>query len=82
MRNHSTRPNTALHQILDPETGFAVLPGGKTEAQDHGDPVSTLLREAEEEAAAQLGRPLRLGHVTDPSARLGYLRYGAALTGV
>lgn len=54
-------------------------PGGKPEAQDQGDPASTLLREADEEAAARLGTPLLLGHVTDPAKSRAYLRYAAAL---
>ncbi|MFF3128335.1 hypothetical protein ACFVRD_40045 [Streptomyces sp. NPDC057908] len=74
--------NTALHQILEPHTGVAILPGGTPEKHDQGDPVSTLRREADEEAAARFGSPLLLGHVTDPTGRLGYLRYAAALTGV
>ncbi|MER5985394.1 NUDIX hydrolase [Streptomyces sp. NPDC001787] len=75
-------PDGRVLVLLDPETGVAVLPGGKPEAQDQDNPVSTLLREAEEEAAARLERPLFLGHVTDPSARRGYYRYAAALTSI
>lgn len=80
VRNHSTKSNTALHQILEPDTGVATLPGGTPEEQDQGDLVSTLRREVDEEAAARLGAPLLLGHVTDPPAQRGYLRYAAALT--
>ncbi|MFD3970297.1 NUDIX domain-containing protein [Streptomyces cyaneofuscatus] len=68
--------------LLDPETGTAVLPGGKPEERDQGDPASTLVREADEEASARLGTPLLLGHVTDPAGSRAYLRYAAALKGL
>ncbi|WP_327348889.1 NUDIX domain-containing protein [Streptomyces europaeiscabiei] len=67
---------------LEPHTGAAILPGGTPEKQDQGDPVATLRREAEEEAAARFGSPQLLGHVTDPAVQRGYLRYAAALTDV
>ncbi|MCY0923099.1 hypothetical protein OS965_34000 [Streptomyces sp. H27-G5] len=44
--------------------------------------VRALRREAEEEAAARFVSPQLLGHVSDPAARRGYLRYAAALTDV
>lgn len=75
-------PDGRVLVLLEPHTGVAVLPGGTPEEQDQGDPVSTLRREAEEEAAARFASPLLLGHVTDPAVRRGYLRYAAALTGV
>ncbi|MFJ8754925.1 NUDIX domain-containing protein [Streptomyces sp. NPDC102441] len=75
-------PDGRVLILLDPDTGSALLPGGKPEEQDQGDPVSTLRREAEEEAAARFGSPLLLGHVTDPPGRRAYLRHAATLTGV
>ncbi|MFI7082754.1 NUDIX hydrolase [Streptomyces anulatus] len=75
-------PDGRILVLFDSETGTAVLPGGKPEARDQGDPASTLLREADEEAAARLGTPLLIGHVTDPSRPRSYLRYAAALTGI
>lgn len=75
-------PDGRVLILLDPGTGSAVLPGGKPEEQDRGDPVSTLRREADEEAAARLTSPLLLGHVTDLPGRRAYLRYAAALTGL
>ncbi|MFB6980288.1 NUDIX hydrolase [Streptomyces scopuliridis] len=75
-------PDGRVLVLLDPHTGVAILPGGTPEEQDQGDPVCTLRREAEEGAAARFGSPLLLGHVTDPAARRGYLRYAAALIGV
>ncbi|QNA72060.1 NUDIX hydrolase [Streptomyces sp. So13.3] len=75
-------PDGRVLVLLDPHTGVAILPGGTPEEQDQDDPVSTLRREAEEEASARFGSPLLLGHVTDPAARRGYLRYAAALIGV
>ncbi|MFI5857390.1 NUDIX domain-containing protein [Streptomyces parvulus] len=75
-------PDGRVLVLLDPETGTAVLPGGTPEPEDHGDPVSTLLREANEEATARLERPLLLGHVTCSTSRRPYLRYAAALAGL
>lgn len=75
-------PDGRVLVLLDPDTGTAVLPGGKPEAQDQGGPASTLLREADEEAAARLGTPLLLGHVTDPAGSRAYLRYAATLNGI
>ncbi|WP_329307594.1 NUDIX hydrolase [Streptomyces sp. NBC_01260] len=73
-------PDGRVLVLLEPDTGVATLPGGTPEEQDQGDLVSTLRREVDEEAAARLGAPLLLGHVTDPPAQRGYLRYAAALT--
>ncbi|MFI9630506.1 hypothetical protein [Streptomyces sp. NPDC052042] len=80
MRNHSTRPNTALHQILEPDTGAACLPGGTPEPQDRDNPLVTLRREAHEEAAAEFGEPLLLGHLSEPGKPYTRLRYAAPLT--
>lgn len=75
-------PDGRILVLLDPETSTAVLPGGKPESRDQGDPASTLRRESDEEAAAQLGTPLLIGHVADPSRPRVCLRYAAALTGM
>lgn len=75
-------PDGRVLVLLEPGTGTAFLPGGTPKKQDQGDPVSTLRREANEEAAVQLESPLLLGHVTDPSVRRAYLRYAAVLTSV
>ncbi|MFF8918975.1 hypothetical protein ACF08M_38165 [Streptomyces sp. NPDC015032] len=79
MRNHSTRPNTALHQILEPDTGAACLPGGTPELADHGDPEATLIREAREEAAAELAGARYIGYLSDPHGPCSRIRYAAAL---
>ncbi|MER5402865.1 NUDIX hydrolase [Streptomyces sp. NPDC002599] len=73
-------PDGRVLVLLEPDTAVAILPGGTPEEQDHDDPVATLRRETEEEAAARIINPLLLGHVTDPAAQRGYLRYAAALT--
>ncbi|MEV8039054.1 NUDIX hydrolase, partial [Streptomyces sp. NPDC086182] len=73
-------PDGRVLVLLEPDTAVAILPGGTPEEQDHDDPVATLRRETEEEAAARITNPLLLGHVTDPAAQRGYLRYAAALT--
>uniref|UniRef100_A0AAU2W113 NUDIX hydrolase n=1 Tax=Streptomyces sp. NBC_00008 TaxID=2903610 RepID=A0AAU2W113_9ACTN len=75
-------PDGRVLVLLDPSTGVARLPGGSPEERDHGEAVATLRREAEEEAVARFGAPLLLGHLTDPPAQHGYLRYAAALTEV
>ncbi|UYQ66801.1 hypothetical protein [Streptomyces peucetius] len=79
-KSHSTKSNTALHQILEPDTGAACLPGGTPELQDRGDPVLTLRRETREEAAAEVGEPLFIGHLAAPDETCSRLRYAAALT--
>ncbi|MEW9337320.1 NUDIX domain-containing protein [Streptomyces tanashiensis] len=65
-KSHSTKSNTALHQILEPDTGAACLPGGTPEPEDHADPETTLIREAREEAAAELAGIRYLGYLSDP----------------
>lgn len=75
-------PDGRVLVLLEPGTGVATLPGGSPEEQDRGDAVSTLRREAEEEAAATFGAPVLLGYVNAPSAPRGYLRYAAALAEV
>lgn len=75
-------PDGRILVLLDPETGTAVLPGGKPESRDQGDPASTLRREADEEAAARLGTTLLIGHVAEPLHPRIHLRYAAALTGI
>lgn len=73
-------PDGRVLVLLEPATAVAILPGGTPEERDHDDPVATLRRETEEEAAARITNPLLLGHVTDPANQRGYLRYAAALT--
>ncbi|MEF9886882.1 NUDIX hydrolase [Streptomyces sp. P9-A4] len=73
-------PDGRVLVLLEPDTAVAILPGGAPEEQDHDDAVATLRRETEDEAAARIINPLLLGHVTDPAAQRGYLRYAAALT--
>ncbi|PZT75216.1 NUDIX hydrolase [Streptomyces sp. AC1-42W] len=66
--------------LLEPDTGAALLPGGSPELPDRGDPLATLRREAHEEAAAEFGEPLLLGHLRDPDKPYARLRYAAPLT--
>ncbi|MFS0691835.1 NUDIX hydrolase [Streptomyces nitrosporeus] len=66
--------------LLEPDTGAACLPGGTPEPQDRGDPLVTLRREVREEAAAEFGEPLFLGHLSDPDKPYARLRYAAPLT--
>lgn len=66
--------------LLEPDTGAACLPGGTPEPPDRGDPLATLRREALEEAAAEFGDPLFLGHLTNPDKPSARLRYAAPLT--
>ncbi|MFJ2271447.1 hypothetical protein ACIOHO_34945 [Streptomyces sp. NPDC087849] len=73
-------PDGRVLVLLEPETGTACLPGGVPEPQDQGDPASTLCREAVRHAAAPLGTPLSLGHLTDPRTRHTHLRYAARFT--
>lgn len=75
-------PDGRVLVLLEPDTGAACLPGGTPEPEDQDSPVATLIREADEEAAAQLGDPHYLGYLTadgDPYARL---RYAAALRSI
>lgn len=66
--------------LLEPDTGAALLPGGTPELPDRGDPLVTLRREVAEEAAAEFGEPLFLGHLCDPDKPYARLRYAAPLT--
>ncbi len=66
--------------LLEPDTGAALLPGGAPELPDRGDPLATLRREVREEAAAEFGAPLLLGHLCDPDNPYARLRYAAPLT--
>lgn len=74
------KSNTALHQILEPDTGAACLPGGTPEPEDHAGPETTLIREAREEAAAELAGIRYLGYLSDPGEPCARVRYAAALT--
>jgi 8-oxo-dGTP pyrophosphatase MutT (NUDIX family) len=67
-------PDGRVLVLLEPDTAVVILPGGTPKKQDHDDPVATLRRETEEEAAARIINPLLLGHITDPAVRRGYLR--------
>ncbi|MGW0855070.1 NUDIX domain-containing protein [Streptomyces sp. NPDC002690] len=75
-------PDGRVLVLLDPATGAARLPGAGSAAQDGGDPVATLRRGAGDEAAARIGTPLLLGHLTAPAGQPGRLRYAATLDGV
>ncbi|MEU2354390.1 NUDIX hydrolase [Streptomyces misionensis] len=66
--------------LLEPDTGAALLPGGSPEPPDCGDPLITLRREVREEAAAEFGEPLFLGHLCEPDKPYARLRYAAPLT--
>ncbi|MER5984231.1 NUDIX domain-containing protein [Streptomyces sp. NPDC001787] len=66
--------------LLEPDTGAACLPGGTPEPPDLGNPLVTLRREVREEAAAEFGEPLFLGHLSDPDKPYARLRYAAPLT--
>ncbi|WNI20812.1 NUDIX hydrolase [Streptomyces sp. ITFR-16] len=72
-------PDGRVLVLLGPDTGSACLPGGTPEPEDGGDPVATLIREADEEAAATLGEPIRLGYLSDPGEPCARLRYAAPL---
>ncbi|MEU3049036.1 NUDIX hydrolase [Streptomyces sp. NPDC006984] len=73
-------PDGRVLVLLEPDTGAACLPGGTPELQDRGDPVRTLRRETREEAAAEVGNPLFIGHLSAPDETCSRLRYAAALT--
>ncbi|MFF2010677.1 NUDIX domain-containing protein [Streptomyces sp. NPDC058195] len=75
-------PDGRVLVLLDPETGAARLPGGPPVAGDRGDWASTLVRAAEEQAAARPVSPLLLGHLTDPRTLHTHLRWAAAFTGI
>ncbi|MCC0575261.1 hypothetical protein [Streptomyces californicus] len=73
-------PDGSVLVLLEPDTGAALLPGGAPELPDGGDPPVTLRRETREEAAAEFGVPLFLGHLRDPDKPYARLRYAAPLT--
>ncbi|MFI9209337.1 NUDIX domain-containing protein [Streptomyces sp. NPDC053253] len=75
-------PDGRILLLLDPDTGAACLPGGTPEPGDHGDPVATLCREADEEAAARLASITYLGYLSDPEQPGARVRYAAVLTGL
>ncbi|MFF4173238.1 hypothetical protein [Streptomyces sp. NPDC001744] len=66
--------------LLDPDTGTASLPGGAPGPGDREDPLLALRRKAREEAAAEFGEPLLLGHFSGPGEPGVRLRHAAALT--
>ncbi|ALO98806.1 NUDIX hydrolase [Streptomyces hygroscopicus subsp. limoneus] len=73
-------PDGRVLVLLGPDTGGAVLPGGKPEPEDGGDPAATAVREAREEAAAELAGARYLGYLSDPDVPCARVRYAAALT--
>jgi 8-oxo-dGTP pyrophosphatase MutT (NUDIX family) len=73
-------PDGRVLVLLEPDTGTALLPGGAPELPDRGDPLVTLRREVREEAAAEFGEALFLGHLCDPDKPHARLRYAAPLT--
>ncbi|MFE1190048.1 NUDIX hydrolase [[Kitasatospora] papulosa] len=73
-------PDGRVLVLLEPDTGAALLPGGTPELPDRTDPLVTLSREVHEEAAAEFGEPLFLGHLCDPDKPYARLRYAAPLT--
>lgn len=72
-------PDGRVLVLLEPDTGAAVLPGGTPEPEDGGDPVATAVREAREEAAAELAGARYLGYLSDPSGPCARVRYAASL---
>ncbi|MFE2268445.1 NUDIX domain-containing protein [Streptomyces lavendulae] len=73
-------PDGRVLVLLEPDTGAACLPGGTPDPADRGSPLVTLRREVREEAAAEFGEPLFLGHLSDPDKPYARLRYAAPLT--
>ncbi|WP_406186237.1 NUDIX domain-containing protein [Streptomyces sp. NBC_01006] len=73
-------PDGRVLVLLEPDTGAACLPGGTPEPADHADPETTLIREAREEAAAELAGTRYLGYLSDPDEPCARVRYAAALT--
>ncbi|GAB2442604.1 NUDIX domain-containing protein [Streptomyces incanus] len=71
-------PDGRVLVLLKPDTGTACLPGSTLE--DQGDPVTTLIRKAAEEAATHLGEPAFLGHLLDPTEPCAHVRFAATLT--
>lgn len=72
-------PDGRVLVLLNPDTGAACLPGGTPEPEDLDDPVATLVREVDEEAAAEIGPPHYLGHLSAPGDPWARLRYAAPL---
>ncbi|MGW4160025.1 NUDIX domain-containing protein [Streptomyces sp. SS162] len=73
-------PDGRVLVLLDSDSGAACLPGGTPEPEDHSDPETTLIREAREEAAAELAGTRHLGYLSDPDEPCARVRYAAALT--
>ncbi|MEU9700226.1 NUDIX hydrolase [Streptomyces sp. NPDC047981] len=73
-------PDGRVLVLLEPDTGAACLPGGTPEPADHADHEATLIREAREEAAAELAGIRYLGYLSDPEESCVRVRYAAALT--
>ncbi|WP_370409344.1 NUDIX domain-containing protein [Streptomyces fradiae] len=73
-------PDGRVLVLLDSATGAARLPGGTAGAADDGDPVGVLVRAVAEEAGAEFGDLVMLGHLTAPGERVARVRYAAALT--
>lgn len=73
-------PDGRVLVLLEPDTGAACLPGGTPEPEDRADPETTLIREAREEAAAELTGIRYLGYLSDPGDPCARVRYAAALT--
>ncbi|MFD7323934.1 NUDIX domain-containing protein [Streptomyces sp. NPDC059875] len=73
-------PDGRVLVLLDPDSGAACLPGGTPEPADHADPETTLIREAREEAAADLTGTRYLGYLSDADEPCARVRYAAALT--
>jgi 8-oxo-dGTP pyrophosphatase MutT (NUDIX family) len=72
-------PDGRVLVLLEPDTGAACLPGGTPKPADRADPENTLLREAREEAAAELAGTRYLGYLSDPGEPCARVRYAAAL---
>ncbi|SEB63906.1 NUDIX hydrolase [Streptomyces sp. TLI_105] len=75
-------PDGRVLVLLEPDTGAACLPGGTPEPEDGDDPEATLVREAREEAAAELAGAVYLGYLSDPDEPCARVRYAAALARV
>ncbi|WP_282697642.1 NUDIX domain-containing protein [Streptomyces sp. CC208A] len=73
-------PDGRVLVLLEPDTGTACLPGGTPEPEEHANPVATAVREAREEAAAELAGIQYLGYLSDPETPCARVRYAAALT--
>ncbi|MCZ1012190.1 NUDIX domain-containing protein [Streptomyces lydicus] len=75
-------PDGRILLLLEPDTGAPCLPGGTPEPEDHGDAVTTLHREAAEEAAAHVTRTTYIGYVSAPEPAVARVRYAAVLASV